>query len=177
VTVTGQSWYKTTKLYTVDSGSSSKFVKVLRDGDAVPDIKPFQDQAAAAEFLKDYVDTDKGVVTLAPNQVIYLYELATQDMDSEYVDFQDLVVLMSFAEDVASLPTDGVGGGSEPEMIPAPSMTQRIDLNRLSWLSDGTTHTMQVFIADRGADPAPFRLETNITTLNLAASPVAFGAD
>lgn len=178
VTVIGQSWYGSNKLYNVDSGSSSKFVKVLRDGDPVPDIKPFQDQAAAAEFLTDYVDTKKGVVRLAPNQVIYLYELATDKLDHEYVDFQDLVVLMSFAKDMDSFPGDGSSsGGNTAKISPAPAMTQRLDLSRLEWLRDGATHRIQIFIADRGSEPSPFRFETNITTLNLAASPMVHAAD
>lgn len=154
---------------TVDSRTPGSVVLLLRDGDDVPDIEPFEDQEAAAAFLQDYIQD--GQIRLASNQAIYLFEMYTTDLSDPAADFQDLVVLVELArrtEDLAG-PGGGAGGGELTEA--APSVLQRIELDRLPFLRDGATHTIKVFLADRNPTASPFRLETNITTLNLAAPP------
>jgi len=106
-----RSWVKKHFWYSGDSNShwqtfyerqtmaqSERFVWALQNGDAVPDVSGFANQASVADFVADYVDTDTGTVTLPGNQVIYLFELATVDLDSSAADFQDLVVLLSVLE-------------------------------------------------------------------------------
>ncbi len=85
------------------SNDTSAMVKVLRDGDPVPDIQGYQNQADAADFVRDYIDTDTNTITLDANQVIYLFELATDDLKSPYADFQDLVVLVTLGKSPVEL--------------------------------------------------------------------------
>jgi fibro-slime domain-containing protein len=154
---------------TVDSRTPGSVVLLLRDGDDVPDIKPFEDQEAAAAFLKDYIED--GQIRLASNQAIYLFEMYTTNLSDPTADFQDLVVLVELAHRTEDLASPGGGGGGAELTEAAPSVRQRIDLDRLPFLRDGATHTIQIFLADRNPTASPFRLETNITTLNLAATP------
>jgi len=77
---------------------SERFVWALQDGDAVPEVSGFANQASIADFVENYVDTNTGLVTLPGNQVIYLFELATTNLNSSAADFQDLVVLLSVLE-------------------------------------------------------------------------------
>lgn len=107
--VLGRSFYKLGSswltLQTVDSSTGSTWVKVLRNGDSTPDIPAYGSQSSIQSFLQGYVDTTTKKVTIADNQAIFLFELATTDPNSPYVDFQDLVVLITMAKDAASLST------------------------------------------------------------------------
>ena len=87
---------------TVDSTDMMQ-VLTLRDGDTVPSIEPFMDQAEIVTFLDGYVDSDAGVVTLDQNQAIFLLELGTSNMTSSAADFQDLVVLVTLARSLDEL--------------------------------------------------------------------------
>ncbi len=78
-----------------NTSQPSDMVMVLRNGDPVPNIDGFGDQADAADLVATYIDTDTNTMSLDINQVIYLFELATDDVDSAYADFQDLVVLVT----------------------------------------------------------------------------------
>ena len=99
MSVIGRSWDTSGSAphMTVDSNDNTPLVLTLRDGDTVPDIDGFQDQASVAEFLDPYIDATTNTVTLNPNQAIYLFELYTTDLDDPTADFQDLVVLVSLA--------------------------------------------------------------------------------
>ena len=66
-------------------------VKVLLDGDPVPDITPFANQNSIEFFLQDYVEDGK--IKLADNEAIYLFELAETDQANSAFDLQDNVVL------------------------------------------------------------------------------------
>ena len=106
ISVTGQSWVKADSDYSgtsnshwtqeiqVNSASGSSAVLVLRDGDDVPDITPFQDQGSIVSFLQGYIDNNQKVV-LDDNQAIFLYELGTTNLSSSAADFQDLVILVT----------------------------------------------------------------------------------
>lgn len=72
---------------------NSDLVYVLRDGDEVPDVDSFGDQANAEAFLEPYLDD--GTVTLADDEAIFLFELGASDPDSAAADFQDAVVVVS----------------------------------------------------------------------------------
>lgn len=90
---------------TVSTGEGSDYVKVLRNGDDLPDIDAYSGQAEISDLVADYIDTDTGKVKLADNQVIYLFELYTTNLSSQYADFQDLILVVDFAKDVESLET------------------------------------------------------------------------
>lgn len=83
----------------VSDSEDSQQVIVLRDGDNVPDIDPFEDQATIVSFLTDYIDADTGKISIESHQAIYLFELGTTNMSSGLADFQDLVVMVSLAQD------------------------------------------------------------------------------
>lgn len=102
VRVKAKSWRTDGSLYmSVDSSSNSQQVLVLRDGDAVPNIPGFANQGNIADFVEDYIVD--GHVSLGANEVIYLFELGTSDMSSPYADFQDLVVVVEFADSPEAL--------------------------------------------------------------------------
>lgn len=96
--ITGRSWRKQGRSYsehlTVDSTSQSANLIVLRDGDAVPDIKGAGGQKSVAQYVGPYVDASNRI-DLEKNQAIFLYELYTTDLKSTFADFQDLVMLVS----------------------------------------------------------------------------------
>jgi parallel beta-helix repeat protein len=106
VSVAGRSWAKRSYRYsgskdshfysymTVQSTSRSGNLVVLRDGDRVPKISGVNGQASAEAFLKPYI-SGGGKVKLADNQVIFLFELGTTNLNSSAADFQDLVVLLT----------------------------------------------------------------------------------
>ena len=104
MSVTGQSWELdlSGSHITVDSNVNSPYVLTLRDGDTVPDIQGFQNQASVEDFLDPYIDTSTDTVTLAPNEAIYLFELGTTNLGHPAADFQDLVVLLSLGSSSGS---------------------------------------------------------------------------
>jgi hypothetical protein len=84
---------------TITSTDDTEFLIVLRDGDPIPSYDPWQDQATIEDFVEGYIDTATDTIKLEPNQVILLFELAAADFMDPAVDFQDLVVLVTLAED------------------------------------------------------------------------------
>ncbi|WP_457651835.1 hypothetical protein [Rhodocaloribacter sp.] len=108
INITGRAWLKKRSWYsgdsnnhwqtymTVDSEGGSSNVIVLRDGDPVPDISGFMGQNDIMYFVEPYVDN--GMMVLDPNQVIYLFELGTTNLNSSAADFQDLVTLVTLSE-------------------------------------------------------------------------------
>jgi hypothetical protein len=93
-------WYA---YMTVDSGSNSPNVKVLRDGDSVPNIPGFMNQSSVEAYVNHYIDHQTNKMRLHDNEVIYLFELGTTDINSAAADFQDAVVVVRLAEDVVTL--------------------------------------------------------------------------
>jgi hypothetical protein len=77
------------------SAPSNQQVILLTDGNPVPNIKGSSGQADVATFLTDYIDPVTGVIRLADNQVIFLFELGNTNVTSSGADFQDLVVLVT----------------------------------------------------------------------------------
>jgi fibro-slime domain-containing protein len=51
------------------------------------------------------------------------------------------------------------------------AMTQRIDLDRLSWLTENRTHRLRIFFANRLGHRSNLRIETSMTLLKVAAMP------
>jgi hypothetical protein len=101
IRIKAKSWLNGNVYMTVDSGQNTQQVKVLRDGDAVPDIEGFENQNNIVDFVEDYIVD--GHVRLDENEAIYLFELGTTNLSSSAADFQDLVVLIELAESPESL--------------------------------------------------------------------------
>jgi len=115
VTVIGQAWDRKSSShrlsptynldYTLDSSWSKENclevssenhpdnLKVLRNGDSVPNISGAMDQDSIADFVAGYVEDGK--IVLDENEVIFLFELGTTELHSSAADFQDLVILMT----------------------------------------------------------------------------------
>ena len=73
-------------------------VLTLRNGDLPSQFDPFQDPIALGAALEGVIDPATGEVTIADNQVLYLFELGSTDQDSEQFDLQDLVVVVTLDE-------------------------------------------------------------------------------
>jgi len=78
---------------TVDASHHAKYMRVLRDGDPVPNAQASSGQKSVAAFVAPYVKN--GNVSLRPNQAIFLFDFNTHTPTSQ-VDYQDAVVLVSF---------------------------------------------------------------------------------
>ena len=98
LTVTATSWYGGEMLYSRNSHEASDFVMVLRNGDVTPDISGFDNQEDIVNFLRPYLTPDGSEIWLHENQVIYLFELGTNDPNSSAADFQDAVILVTLGE-------------------------------------------------------------------------------
>lgn len=77
---------------TLLSNSGSQYVYVLQNGDVAPSFDPAQGQASLETFLAGYIDAN-GVVTIGPNDVIYLFEL--RFVGTVGIDYQDCVMLVT----------------------------------------------------------------------------------
>lgn len=100
ITVTGVAWQPGSgRIYKQRTTQElSSYVHVLRNGDPVPVMPGYENQSAAAEFVRDYIDADTQTIALHRNQVIYLFELGTDDLGAAAADFQDLVVLVTLGK-------------------------------------------------------------------------------
>jgi hypothetical protein len=99
IVVTAASWQSSRNVYlSRNSHDQSPSVKVLRDGDPVPDLAGFESQADAVEFVRNYIDPDTNTMHLHENQAIYLFELGTTNLRSSAADFQDAVVLVTLGK-------------------------------------------------------------------------------
>jgi hypothetical protein len=95
VTVEACSWEynKQNKILEVSTSNYPSNLKVLKNGDSVPDIPGFKDQKSIEYFVKDYIKN--GSIRLKENEAIYLFELGNTNLKSSGADFQDLVILIS----------------------------------------------------------------------------------
>ena len=80
---------------TENSNADPDWVVVLRDGDTVPALPGFADQASVEDFLEPYMDIPTQTVVLGPNDAIYLFELAAPTTTSIFYDLQDLIVVIT----------------------------------------------------------------------------------
>ncbi|MEM7624276.1 MAG: hypothetical protein AAF333_01470 [Planctomycetota bacterium] len=105
ITISAKSWLPAIfggRLHlTVNSHDQSQQVKVLRNGDPAPDITAYAGQSTAEFYVREYLEG--GRVNIDENQVIYLFELGTTNVNGVDADFQDLVVLVTLGESVAAL--------------------------------------------------------------------------
>ncbi len=104
----------------VDSTQATNNIITLRNGDPVPQIGGFLNQADVPEYLNDYIDHTNDVMLLGESQAIYLFELgSTVTVDpvaspgslTAAQDFQDLVVLVTMAPEPQELNTGNVTSG------------------------------------------------------------------
>ena len=72
-------------------------VLTLRNGDKPPLFSPYGNQPSIDSFLTKYLDPATGRITIADNQVIFLFELGATSQSSAAYDMQDLVVLATIA--------------------------------------------------------------------------------
>jgi type II secretory pathway pseudopilin PulG len=73
------------------------YVVTLRNGDPVPNRPAYGNNAQGVDaFLRQYIANDR--IQLAPNQVIFLFELYTDSPSSSAYDLQDVVVLGTITE-------------------------------------------------------------------------------
>jgi len=68
-------------------------VKALRNGDPVPDVQAFGNQTTIDTYLREYIDPVTNRISIANNEVIYLYEMGSNNPSSPAFDLQDIVVL------------------------------------------------------------------------------------
>ncbi len=117
LTISSRSWSKVDTLVSGDLNSDWQIameqnsetgggqLQVLRDGDEVPSVSGYLDQSSVEEYIGEYIGAD-GKVSLAENQVIYLFELGTTDTGSSAFDMQDLVVVVTLSAAEGSCVTD-----------------------------------------------------------------------
>lgn len=157
---------------TVDTSVDTNRVIALRHGDPVPNYVAFLNQLTIRDFIESYIDLSTNTMNLGRNQVIYLIEY-NNDLSSAAADFQDLVVLVTLAQDTSTL--------SDPD-YPYPANLIQVNaktgaktrLMGLSKLYDGLAATSaQMFYATLGdtlyrIDPTA-QTETLVGTLASAS--------
>jgi len=77
----------------------SSQVICVQNGERPPVFAPFGNQPPIEQFLSPVLDAKTGRVTIATNEVLYLYELGTRNSHSPAWDMQDLVILMTASAD------------------------------------------------------------------------------
>jgi len=164
ISITGTSWAKIDNQSTgdlesdwamhmsVNSLGKSSTVKVLRNGDPVPDIPGFRNQNSLAAYIAEYTDTTTNTISLDKNQAIYLFELGTTDLASAAADFQDLVMLVSLAK--APMDFAGPGGMPSNQLIKVdPKTGTFVNMMPLSRVYDSLAATQsELFYASDGED-------------------------
>jgi type II secretory pathway pseudopilin PulG len=109
VTVTGKAQGNssmsgcTTHSFTANSqtdngaGGTTPQVLTLRNGDTAPLFTPAGSQPTIDSYLTKYIESGTGKIKLADNQVIYLFEVGTNDKTRSTYDMQDIVVLATIS--------------------------------------------------------------------------------
>ena len=90
------------------SSTNSGRVVALMDGDTPPTNTPFSSQAGLEPFMLPYLD-DNGNINLGAREAIVLMELTHSDPEESGYDLQDLVLLVSFYDEISQdggLPAD-----------------------------------------------------------------------
>jgi hypothetical protein len=140
------------KILEVGTSTNSPNLKVLKNGNPVPDIPGFQGQDSIENFVKDYIEN--GRIKLKENEAIYLFELGNTDLKSAGADFQDLVILISIKG--ADIPQSEVV--SQDEVYPSETLDETLNEasdenpNKIS-----NEMTLKLVIEHRGGDPINFK--------------------
>ncbi len=90
-----------------ESTRDHRQVLVLLRGDTPPQFAPFDNQPEIRTFCQSVIDGATGRINIESHQALLLFELGTTNMQSPAADFQDLVLLVDFAEITR-------GGSGEP---------------------------------------------------------------
>jgi hypothetical protein len=158
VTVEACSWeYNNPKqILTVNTSTNSPNLKVLKNGDPVPDIPGFQGQDSIEDFVTDYIEN--GSIKLKENEAIYLFELGNTNLNSVGADFQDLVILISVngadTPQSATVSQDMVYPNETSNDIPNEASDETQNKN-----SNDTPHetVLKLVIEHRGGDAINFQ--------------------
>lgn len=73
--------------------TDTRQVKALRNGDSVPSVPAFGNQTTIDTYLQAFIDPATNRISLADNEVIYLYEMGSTNTAEASFDLQDIVVL------------------------------------------------------------------------------------
>jgi len=122
---------------TYSSQEDTDQVLTLRNGDLPGAFDPLHNPVAIGAGLGSMVDAASGTVTIGDNQVLYLFELGTEDTSHPGFDLQDLVVLVtlmapadpSACEDAlpSAPPPPPTGGGEDPPADDPPAEEEEED--------------------------------------------------
>ncbi len=96
-------------------------VLTLRNGDLPAEFDPYRNPVAIGPALQGLINPNTGSVTIGDNQVLYLFELGTENRDAVEYDLQDLIILVTLneaadpsqCEDDAPPADDGGSGGTD----------------------------------------------------------------
>ena len=77
--------------------SGERGTLILKNGDQLPDRATPSSQVDIASFLAPYLTDDLKTIQIGPKDLIVLAEL-NRDIDDEYADYQDMVILVTFTE-------------------------------------------------------------------------------
>lgn len=127
-----------------NSTEGGKQLLVLRDGDAVPNLLGYLDQASILDYVKGFIGLD-GRVQLEQNQAIYLFELGSTNVLSAAFDRQDLVVVVTLA-------------AAEGECAAAPLATGELNIN----LDGASMYYSGEAVAKLGKELASIRAQTRV---------------
>jgi len=158
ITLTFTADFGTWQLVTTSDGDPQA-VLTLRQGDRPTEFDPYTGETKPINpRLQPYIDPVTGVVTIEPNQVLYLVEFSNTTFSSETFDLQDLIVLMTLTEpptlaecedavSIDDLPDDetappGDDDDAEPPADPArPVLAMSLITLTSGGSDDGTSHT------------------------------------
>ncbi|HWQ50038.1 MAG TPA: hypothetical protein VN414_14060 [Methanosarcina sp.] len=142
---------KRDEILTVSTSTHPSNLKVLKNGDRVPNIAGFQDQDSIEDFVIDYIEN--GSIKLKENEAIYLFELGNTNLDTAGADFQDLVILISV--NGAETPESAVVS-PDADSSETPDETQdEISNETPSGIPSGTV--LKFVIEHRGGDTINFK--------------------
>ncbi len=104
------------------STNSANQVVALKNGDIPPTTTPLHEQPDIETFLLPYLD-EQGRIKLGARDVIYLMELTHTDVSHAGYDLQDLVLLVTFYDEITNENGDVVDceGNIIPPAAPAPT--------------------------------------------------------
>jgi hypothetical protein len=92
----GRGWRSGAWLPFYNTGSSTKNLIMLKNGDRVPSTVPALNGSSIESFLKPYMDTVTKTVRIGDRDLILLMELGQTNTAASGFDLQDLVVLVTF---------------------------------------------------------------------------------
>ena len=141
--------------YTSNDGSGQ--VLTLVKGSAPVRFKPgFPSQAAVGDLLAPYVDPQTGVVSIADNEALYLWDF--NPLRTNYgIDFQDLIILAT----AVAAERDCEEDGSQPQ-APAEPPRPVLALSPINLTTSETSFTVQVTNTATAATDVAANVQLNV---------------